>query len=223
MIGSTAGTLRVQVHLKSRGRVKKDDLLSIGEVAIRSGFRASAIRYYESIGLLGSDRSAANQRRYSRHVLRRLAFIRAAQRVGLSLEDITSALSRLPIDRAPNKTEWARLSRRWRARLNAHIAELERLRDDLTGCIGCGCLSLATCRLYNPEDAAAANGAGARFLLGDDSRQFLRDGRIEDAGAERPDRIRVHVEEEPGRAPKPGGRRAVRLAAASSRRLALPS
>jgi MerR family transcriptional regulator, redox-sensitive transcriptional activator SoxR len=173
MIVFTAGTLRVQVHLKSRGDVKKDDLLSIGEVAVRSGFRTSAIRYYESVGLLGSNRSPANHRRYSRHVLRRLAFIRAAQRVGLTLEDITGALSRLPTDRAPNKAEWARLSRGWRARLNSHIAELERLRDDLTSCIGCGCLSLATCRLYNPEDAAAGNGAGARFLLGDDPSQFL--------------------------------------------------
>ena len=153
--------------------MKKTDELSIGEVATRSGMQTSAIRYYESIGLVTSERTEGNHRVYLRHVLRRLAFIRAAQRVGLSLEEITAALSTLPVERAPNKSEWAKLSRSWRGRLDERIAELERLRDDLTGCIGCGCLSLATCRLYNPEDAASANGEGARYLLGDDPDQFL--------------------------------------------------
>lgn len=153
--------------------MKKTDELTIGEVASRSALPASAIRYYESIALISSARTEGNQRRFNRHVLRRLAFIRAAQNVGLSLDDIAAALSSLPADRAPNKAEWARLSRTWRGRLDERIAELESLRDDLTGCIGCGCLSLATCRLYNPQDAAAANGAGARFLLGDDPDEFL--------------------------------------------------
>ncbi len=155
--------------------MKKTDELSIGEVATRSGMQTSAIRYYESIGLVASERTEGNHRVYLRHVLRRLAFIRAAQRVGLSLEEITAALSTLPVGRAPNKSEWAKLSRSWRGRLDERIAELERLRDDLTGCIGCGCLSLATCRLYNPEDAASANGDGARYLLGDDPDQFLEE------------------------------------------------
>jgi len=144
-------------------------------MAARSGLHTSAIRYYESIGLVSSARTEGNHRAYSRHALRRLAFIRAAQRVGLSLEDIGAALSTLPVERAPNKSEWAKLSRVWRGRLDDRIAELERLRDDLSGCIGCGCLSLLSCRLYNPDDAASANGEGARFLLGDAPDQFLID------------------------------------------------
>jgi len=123
-------------------------------MAARSGLHTSAIRYYESIGLVSSARTEGNHRAYSRHALRRLAFIRAAQRVGLSLEDIGAALSTLPVERG---------------------SELERLRDDLSGCIGCGCLSLLSCRLYNPDDAASANGEGARFLLGDAPDQFLID------------------------------------------------
>jgi MerR family redox-sensitive transcriptional activator SoxR len=106
-------------------------------------------------------------------VLRRLAFIRAAQQVGLTLEEAAAALGGLPLDRAPTKAEWARLSRAWRGRLDDRIAELELLRDTLTSCIGCGCLSLQTCRLYNPEDAADSLGDGARFLLGDDPESFV--------------------------------------------------
>jgi MerR family redox-sensitive transcriptional activator SoxR len=166
-----AGTVGVQVPLKSRedGTAKRTgDRLRIGEVAARSGLAASAIRFYEAEGLIVAERGPGGERVFSRHVLRRLAFISAAQRVGLSLDAAAAALSGLPTDRAPTKAEWARVSRTWRGHLNDRIAELERLRDTLTSCIGCGCLSLATCRLYNPDDVAATRGAGARYLLGDD-------------------------------------------------------
>lgn len=145
---------------------RRDDLLPIGEVATRSGLATSAIRFYEAEGLITSSRGGSGQRRFARHTLRRLAFIGAGQRVGLSLAEIAGALAELPPGRAPTKTEWARLSHAWRGRLDARIADLERLRDELTGCIGCGCLSLASCRLYNPGDSAADEGAGARSLVG---------------------------------------------------------
>jgi MerR family redox-sensitive transcriptional activator SoxR len=148
--------------------VASSDVVSIGEVAARSGVAASALRFYESIGLLRSERTPGGHRLYQRSVLRRVAFIRVAQQVGLSLEEIKEALRRLPPDRAPTRAEWERMSRAWRGRLNERIAAIERLRDDLTGCIGCGCLSLRRCRLYNPGDAAAALGTGPRYLLGDD-------------------------------------------------------
>jgi len=166
------------VNLKSRdgaGAMRRNDLLPIGEVAARSGLATSAIRFYEAEGLISAARTPAGQRRFPRHTLRRLAFIRAAQRVGLSLSDVADALDTLPAGRAPTKAEWARLSRTWRHRLDERIADLERLRDDLTGCIGCGCLSLSSCRLSNPSDAAGANGTGPRFLLGDDPDSFLAD------------------------------------------------
>jgi MerR family redox-sensitive transcriptional activator SoxR len=149
------------------------DVITIGELSARSGVATSALRFYGSIGLLRADRTAGGHRVYPRHVLRRVSFIRIAQRMGLSLEEIADALSTLPRDRAPTKAEWGRISRLWRRRLDERIATLEHLRDDLTGCIGCGCLSLRTCRLYNPEDAAAALGTGPRFLLGDDAEQFI--------------------------------------------------
>lgn len=155
--------------------MKRDDLLPIGEIAARSGLAPSAIRFYEAEGLISSTRTPTGHRRFSRHTLRRLAFIRAAQRVGLPLGDIARSLRVLPADRAPTKAEWATLSRLWRAGLDDRIADLERLRDDLTSCIGCGCLSLRTCRLYNPDDAAATHGSGARFLLGDDPEAFIGD------------------------------------------------
>lgn len=155
--------------------MQRNDLLPIGEVAKRSDVAPSALRFYEAEGLITSVRTQGNQRRYPRHVLRRVAFIRAAQRVGLTLGEIAAALSSLPPDRAPTKAQWAALSRSWRRRLDERIADLEALRDDLTGCIGCGCLSLATCRLYNPQDAARIGGDGPRFLLGDDADRFLRD------------------------------------------------
>jgi MerR family redox-sensitive transcriptional activator SoxR len=152
----------------SRTSVGRDDLLSIGDVAVRSGLAASAIRFYEAEGLIRAERTQSGRRAFPRHVLRRLAFISSAQRVGLSLKEISDALATLPPDRAPTKAQWAKLSRGWRGHLDERIAELERLRDDLTTCIGCGCLSLQTCRLFNPNDEAAANGAGPRYLLGDD-------------------------------------------------------
>jgi MerR family redox-sensitive transcriptional activator SoxR len=143
-------------------------LLSIGEIAQRTGVAASALRYYEAEGLIFSERSLGGQRRFGRDMLRRIAFIRVAQRVGLSLEDIRSALAMLPKSRTPNKNDWARLSRAWRPMLDEQIAVLERLRDQLDSCIGCGCLSLRRCALYNPDDRAAGLGEGPRYLLGDD-------------------------------------------------------
>jgi MerR family redox-sensitive transcriptional activator SoxR len=143
--------------------------MSVGEVSRRSGVPASTLRYYEREGLIEAARSDGNQRQYSRDVLRRIAFVRAAQRVGLSLEEIRSALGSLPSARTPTKSDWARLSRTWKPRLDEQIAELLRLRDGLDHCIGCGCLSLRECQLSNPNDVAASLGAGARWLLGDDS------------------------------------------------------
>jgi MerR family redox-sensitive transcriptional activator SoxR len=143
------------------------DQLTIGELAARSGLASSALRYYEEQGLITSERTSGGQRRYLRSTLRRVAFVRAAQRVGLSLDEIRSALASLPEGRTPNRADWERLSRGWRPLLEARIAELEQLRDELTSCIGCGCLSLRRCSLYNPGDRAAAWGSGARFLLGD--------------------------------------------------------
>ena len=155
--------------------MQRDDLLPIGEVAARGGVAPSALRFYEAEGLIASVRTHGNQRRYPRHILRRVAFIRAAQRVGLTLEEIASALSSLPSDRAPTKAQWAHLSKTWRRRLDERITDLEALRDDLTSCIGCGCLSLTTCRLYNPQDGARAGGAGPRYLLGDDAERLFGD------------------------------------------------
>jgi MerR family redox-sensitive transcriptional activator SoxR len=143
------------------------DVLSIGEVAERSGISPSALRFYESEGLIHAGRSDGGRRRYEREVLRRLAFIRIAQRLGLSLEEIRDALALLPDGRTPTAKDWARLSRRWRSRLDDQIATLVALRDELTSCIGCGCLSLRACALYNPGDGAAALGTGPRYLLGD--------------------------------------------------------
>lgn len=142
-----------------------ESLLSIGEMAERTGVSTSALRFYEAEGLIASTRTGGGQRRYARSTLRRVAFVRVAQRVGLSLEEIRDALATLPAARTPTKTDWARLSAAWRPRLDEQIAVLERLRDDLTSCIGCGCLSLRDCTLYNPSDRAALNGPGPRYLL----------------------------------------------------------
>jgi MerR family redox-sensitive transcriptional activator SoxR len=157
----------------SRTEPSRDDLLAIGEVAARSGLAPSAIRFYEAEGLISAERTPSGRRVFPRHVLRRLAFISSAQRVGLSLRDVAVALQGLPPDRAPTKAAWTQLSRRWRRDLDARIEELERLRDDLTSCIGCGCLSLQTCRLFNSDDAAASRGAGPRYLLGDDPEEVV--------------------------------------------------
>jgi len=147
-----------------RSMVDKSHPLTIGELAQRSGVAPSALRYYESQGLIFSIRTSGNQRRYERNTLRRVAFVRAAQRVGLSLEEITAALSTLPGGRTPSPSDWARLSQDWRPRINEQIERLERLRDKLDGCIGCGCLSLETCSLQNPDDMVAARGPGAAYL-----------------------------------------------------------
>lgn len=140
------------------------DLLTVSEVADRSGFAASALRYYERQELIHAERTEGNQRRYQRSVLRRLAFIAAARHVGLTLDEIREALALLPDERTPTKADWTRISRSWRRRLDAEIAALEKLRDGLTSCIGCGCLSLQRCRISNPQDIVADEGPGAVFL-----------------------------------------------------------
>lgn len=138
--------------------------LTIGELSKRSGVATSALRYYETQGLIVSTRTAGNQRRYPRPTLRRVAFIRSAQRVGLTLEEIADALATLPESRTPTKADWAGLSRSWRPRVDAQIERLVRLRDKLDGCIGCGCLSLRTCALQNHDDEVSVRGPGPRFL-----------------------------------------------------------
>jgi MerR family redox-sensitive transcriptional activator SoxR len=142
-------------------------MITIGDVADRSGLAASAIRFYERQGLLRAERTSGGQRRFRRDVLRRIAFIRIAQRVGLSLDEIVEALTELPADKAPNAQDWQRLTRGWRQRIDHRIGLLEALRSGLTSCIGCGCLSLRTCALSNPDDMAATFGPGPRYLLPD--------------------------------------------------------
>ncbi len=144
------------------------DHLSIGELSQRCGVAPSALRFYEAQGLIDAERTPSGQRRYARATIRRVAFVRAAQRVGLDLAEIRDALDALPSGRTPTKADWARLSRGWRARLDGRIEALVRLRDSLDGCIGCGCLSLRSCALSNPDDMAAAGGSGPRYLLGDE-------------------------------------------------------
>jgi MerR family redox-sensitive transcriptional activator SoxR len=139
---------------------------SVGQLAQRSGVAISTLHFYESKGLISSQRSAGNQRRYGRDTLRKVAVIRIAQRVGIPLQDIGSALASLPDGRTPTLADWRRLSAAWRAELDARIDKLQALRDQLTDCIGCGCLSLQRCRLRNPGDTMAELGAGPRRLLG---------------------------------------------------------
>jgi MerR family transcriptional regulator, redox-sensitive transcriptional activator SoxR len=145
------------------------DLLPIGEVARRSGVAASALRFYEQLGLISSERANSGHRRYPRPVLRRIAFIVFAQRIGLSLEEIGIELAKLPPHHAPTRRDWSQLSATWTSRIEDRIAELERLKLGLTECIGCGCLSLDRCRLANPCDRAAALGPGPRYWIGDRS------------------------------------------------------
>jgi MerR family transcriptional regulator, redox-sensitive transcriptional activator SoxR len=146
---------------------KLPDVLTIGEVAKRSGVPHTALRFYEERGLITSERAGSGHRRYPRPVLRRVAFIVFAQRIGLTLDEIGSELRKLPPDRAPTRRDWARLSSGWSARIDDRIAELERLKAGLTECIGCGCLSLDRCRFANPDDRVAARGPGPRYWIGD--------------------------------------------------------
>lgn len=139
--------------------------LAPGQVAARAGIAVSALHFYERENLITSVRTAGNQRRYHRDVLRRIAFIRVSQSLGISLARIRDALATLPDDRVPTKADWSRLSRGWRSDLDARIDQLQRLRDNLDGCIGCGCLSLKSCALFNPDDELAATGPGARRLI----------------------------------------------------------
>ena len=139
--------------------------LTIGSLSERTGVAPSALRFYETEGLIHATRSDGGQRRYPRETIRRVSFIRVAQKVGLTLDEIRQALSSLPEQRTPTREDWSELSRAWRPRLDEQIALLERLRDRLDGCIGCGCLSLQTCRLANPGDRAAAYGPGPRWVL----------------------------------------------------------
>jgi MerR family transcriptional regulator, redox-sensitive transcriptional activator SoxR len=162
--GVHAFAIQAQVSLRSR-----PPLLTIGAVVKRSGVTASALRFYEERGLIRSIRvgTGSGHRRFGRAVLRRIAFIVFAQRIGLSLDEIRVELEKLPKDGPPSRRDWARISKRWDARVKERIAELERLRAGLTECIGCGCLSLDACPLSNPGDRASRAGPGARFWLGD--------------------------------------------------------
>ena len=144
-----------------------DDILTIAEVARRSGVAASALRFYEQRGLIASNRTGAGHRRFPRAVLRRIAFIVFAQKIGLTLDEIGSELEKLPHNRVPERADWARLSRTWSARVDERMVELERLKAGLMQCIGCGCLSLGECQLSNPGDRAGRSGPGARYWIGD--------------------------------------------------------
>jgi MerR family redox-sensitive transcriptional activator SoxR len=141
--------------------------LTIGELAERTGIAPSALRFYEQRGLIHAERTGAGHRRFARATIRRVAFVVFAQRIGLTLEEVRRELDRLPADRAPGKADWAKLSATWTGRIDAQIAELERLRDGLTDCIGCGCLSLERCALANPGDRAGRAGPGPRVWMGD--------------------------------------------------------
>ncbi len=148
--------------------VNKISEFSVGELATRAGVATSALRFYESNGLISSTRTASGHRRYAAEMLRRVSFIQVAQRIGLSLADIRAALDSLPASRTPTRKDWAQLAKRWQPDLTERIEILQRLRAQLGDCIGCGCLSLTTCALYNEQDAAATLGTGARYLLSDE-------------------------------------------------------
>jgi MerR family redox-sensitive transcriptional activator SoxR len=152
----------------------KQALMDISQVAARAGVAASALRFYESEGLIEAVSTPGRRRKFPRAVLRRLAFIRAAQAVGLSLDEIRAALTSLPNGRTPTAADWGAISSAWTPMLDARIAALTRMRNALTSCIGCGCLSLRRCAIYNPGDAAQKRGPGARYLIGDDPRAFMK-------------------------------------------------
>ena len=143
----------------------RDDLLTIGEVSIRSGVATSALRYYETLGLITSSRTSGGRRRYRRSVLRRIAVIKAAQQVGLALDDVAAAFKDLAPEAAPTKRQWRRMAAQWKPLLDSRIEDLERVRDNLDSCIGCGCLSMQQCTLYNPKDQLSATGPGPRRLF----------------------------------------------------------
>lgn len=150
--------------------------LTVGELADRAGVATSAVRFWEAEGLITAGRTSGNQRRYDRATLRRVALIRAAQEAGLTLKEVAAALDSLPHDRTPAKADWERLSSAWRGRIEQRITELELLRDQLTSCIGCGCLSLQSCGIFNPDDRASTLGSGARYLSGNSSADLPPDG-----------------------------------------------
>lgn len=155
------------VQVKGYRRDVDVRLLTVGELAVRSGFAVSALHFFERQGLLASTRTPGNQRRYRRDALRRLALVRVAQRAGIPLKEVAAALEGLPAGRSPDRDDWSRLSQQWQARLDERIRGLEMLRDDFSGCIGCGCLSMDRCALLNPGDALGAEGPGARRLPSD--------------------------------------------------------
>lgn len=162
--------LELQVHLKSSNHLEAifimpSETWTIGRVAERAGVATSALRFYEEQGLIEAERTSSGHRRYSRDVLRRIAFLRIAQRVGLSLDEVRAALEALPDARTPTKRDWQRLAESWGPRLDEHIRMLERLRNRLDGCIGCGCLSMRDCALLNPDDEVAVRGPGPRHVL----------------------------------------------------------
>jgi MerR family redox-sensitive transcriptional activator SoxR len=162
----------------SQGDVRTDELLTIGELARRAGVATSTLRYYEDRGLIASGRTEGNQRRYQRSTLRTVSVIRAAQEVGLTLAEIERALGSLPDSRTPTKADWAKLAKGWKSDLDARIDELIALRDDLGGCIGCGCLSLKSCAILNADDRASAAGSGARYIMGDERPAVARGTRF---------------------------------------------
>ncbi len=141
-----------------------DDLMTIGEMSARTGVAASALRYYEELGLVSSVRTGGNQRRYPRHMLRRVSLIAVAKRLGMPLSDVKEAFGEVPMEYTPSHADWQKASRRWKRKLEERRRAIERLEHELTGCIGCGCLSLKACALLNPDDALAATGAGPRRL-----------------------------------------------------------
>ncbi|MGY5766136.1 redox-sensitive transcriptional activator SoxR [Brachybacterium sp. DNPG3] len=148
------------------GAHEPEDLLTIGEMSRRTGVAVSALRYYEDLGLIASERTPGNQRRYARHMLRRVSLVSVAKRLGIPLADVQAAFAEVPMERTPSHAEWQRASRSWKRQIEERRRGLERLEHELTGCIGCGCLSLKACALLNPDDALAATGAGPRRLDG---------------------------------------------------------